>query len=147
MSGKLIVNTDGGARGNPGPAACAFVIKKDGQMIFKDSKFLGTTTNNQAEYQGVIMALSYLSENPKNFSDSEIVFILDSELVARQLAGEYKTKNKDLKNLLAVAKTLEKKLKAKISYTVTSREKNKSADFLVNKKLDEKIKISRHPRI
>jgi len=144
MDKRITVNTDGGARGNPGPAACAFVIRSEGEILFKDSKFLGKATNNQAEYQGVVMALRYLSENASSFSGMEIVFILDSQLVARQLAGEYKTKSPDLKNLLANAKLLERKIKAKIFYTVTSREKNKYADFLVNEELDGQEKISRY---
>jgi len=144
MQNQVVVNTDGGARGNPGPAACAFVIRKGADVIFKNSRFLGNATNNHAEYQGVIMALLYLSENAKDFSGMEIVFILDSELVARQLAGEYKTKNADLKNLLATAKLLEKKLNANIFYHVTSREKNKTADFLVNKELDNQQGVSRY---
>lgn len=144
MQNQVVVNTDGGARGNPGPAACAFVIKKDGNTLFKDSRFLGNATNNQAEYQGAIMALMYLSDHAKDFSGMEILFILDSELVARQLAGEYKTKNADLKNLLATAKLLEKKINANIFYHVTSREKNKSADFLVNEELDKQLEISRY---
>jgi len=144
METKIVINTDGGARGNPGPAACAFVIRTEGKIIYQDSKFLGVATNNQAEYHGVLTALLYLSENKKNFSGKTIVFILDSELVARQLSGEYKTKNPDLKMLLAKAKVLEKNIKAIFFYTVTSREKNRTADFLVNQELDEKEKISRY---
>jgi len=143
MDDKVIINTDGGARGNPGPAACSFVIKEEEQILFKNSKFLGIATNNQAEYQGVIMALIYLSENVGKYSGTNIVFVLDSELVARQLAGEYKTKNPELKYLLATAKLLESKIKANIDYTVTSREKNIAADYLVNQELDKQQKISR----
>jgi ribonuclease HI len=143
MGEQLTINTDGGARGNPGPAACAFVVSKEGRTLFKDSKFLGSTTNNQAEYLAVIMALQHLAKT-NLYSDKEIIFILDSELVARQLAGEYKTKNLLLKNLLAQAKLLERKINAKIIYTVTSRDKNKIADFLVNQELDSREKISRH---
>lgn len=144
METKIVINTDGGARGNPGPAACAFVIRTEGKIIYKDSKFLGVSTNNQAEYHGVLTALLYLSENKEKFSGKNIVFILDSELVARQLSGEYKTKNLELKTLLAKAKVLEKNIKARFIYTVTSREKNRTADFLVNQELDEKEKISRY---
>jgi len=138
------VNTDGGARGNPGPAACAFVIRKNNKTLYSGSKYLGTTTNNQAEYQGVIQALLYLSENYEKYFVKEIIFILDSELVARQLAGEYKTKNLNLMELLATAKHLERKIKANIIYTVTSRGRNIQADFLVNKELDSQKKISRY---
>ena len=139
--GKIIVNTDGGARGNPGPAACAFVVSEKGKVIYKSSKFLGVTTNNQAEYQGVLFALEHLSQDQNIFFEKQIIFILDSELVARQLAGEYKTKNPELINLLTKAKLFERKIKAKIFYTVTSREKNKTADFLVNQQLDSQKKF------
>jgi len=137
MAEDIIINTDGGARGNPGPGACAFVITVDKGVIYKSSKYLGTTTNNQAEYGGVILALLYLAEKPEEFAGKRIIFVLDSELVARQLSGEYKTKNKDLRNRLEQAKVLEKKIKARVQYTVVSRERNKVADELVNQELDK----------
>lgn len=137
MMEEIIVKTDGGARGNPGPAACAFVISSQGHTISKTAKFLGTATNNQAEYQGVLLALSYLAENPQIYTNKKITFVLDSQVVGRQLAGVYKTKDADLKILLGQAKLFERKISADISYTVTSREKNKSADFLVNQELDK----------
>jgi ribonuclease HI len=143
MSEEVIVNTDGGARGNPGPAACAFAVSVNGRTVYKTSKFLGVATNNQAEYRGAILALTYLFENPNTFSNKKIVFVLDSEVVARQLAGLYKTKEEGLKSLLTQAKLLERKIDSNISYTVTSREKNKLADFLVNQELDNSLKISR----
>jgi ribonuclease HI len=144
MQEQLTVNTDGGARGNPGPAACAFVVSRGGKTFFKGSEFLGSATNNQAEYHGVIMALKYLSDSANIFPVKEIIFVLDSELVARQLSGIYKTKNPDLKKLLETAKLLERKIKAKIIYSETSRDKNKLADFLVNEELNRQEKISRH---
>lgn len=131
-----MVNTDGGARGNPGPAACSFVAHRSGKVIYKLAKYLGVTTNNQAEYQGVLLALSFLSQNPKAVTENNIIFILDSELVGRQLSGQYKTKDTKLINLLTHVKLLERKISARISYTVTTREKNKEADSLVNQELD-----------
>jgi ribonuclease HI len=127
---------DGGARGNPGPAAAAFVVLKSGQVIYQESKTLGKATNNEAEYAGVILALEWLLKNPSSTSDT-VAFVLDSELVANQLAGKFKVKKENLRNRFYAAKTLEKKISKNISYQSVSREKNKNADFLVNKALDE----------
>lgn len=134
---SLKIYCDGGARGNPGPAAAAFVVEKDGKVIFKNSKYLGQTTNNIAEYNAVILALTWLRQNPELFPDQVASFFLDSELVAKQLSGLYKIKNENLRNLFFTVRSLEKKIDKKISYTSVSRAKNKLADFLVNKTLDE----------
>ncbi len=133
----LKIYCDGGARGNPGPASAAFVVEKDGKVIFKNSKYLGNATNNIAEYNAAILALRWLQENPDAFSDQGVLFFLDSELVAKQLSGLYKIKNENLRNLFFTARALEKKIDKKIFYTNVSRTKNKLADFLVNKTLDE----------
>jgi len=126
---------DGGARGNPGPAAAAFVVEKEGKIIFRDAKFLGVTTNNVAEYQAVIIAYGWLIKNlEKNFK--EIVFILDSELVVKQLKGIFRVKNENLRNLFFTVKKLKSKINLKISYVSVPRTKNKLADFLVNDLLD-----------
>ena len=133
----LIIYCDGGARGNPGPAASSFVVEKDGRVIYKGTKFLGSTTNNVAEYNAVLLALSWLSENSSiQYPISNVKFILDSELVAKQLSGLYKVKNPNLKKLFATAKDLEQKIKMKIFYSAVPRTKNKLADFLVNETLD-----------
>lgn len=128
----LKIFCDGGARGNPGPAASAIVVSKDGKVIFKNSKYLGVATNNVAEYNAVLLGLNYLEKNP-----SDVTFVLDSELVTNQLSGNFKVKNENLKKLFQGIKFLENKLKTKISYTHVLREKNRLADFLVNKALDE----------
>lgn len=135
---KIFIYCDGGARGNPGPAASAFVVEKNRRIIKKESAFIGVATNNVAEYQAVIMALKWLaSDTSIMYHVSSIDFILDSQLVARQLNGLYKVKNEILRNLFFTIKTLEKKIKAKINYVSVTREKNKLADFLVNEKLDQ----------
>lgn len=131
---KIIVNTDGGARGNPGPAACAFVVKRNGEVVFKEAFFLGNTTNNVAEYTAVLKALEWLIEN--NFTKSNIFFEMDSELVVRQLNRIYKVKNLKLKEIFDRIKNLEKNFYFPISYTHIFREKNFLADKLVNEKLD-----------
>lgn len=126
---------DGGARGNPGPAAAAFVVEMEGEIIFRDAKFLGNTTNNVAEYQAVIIALEWLRKNLKKVNE-EILFILDSELVVKQLKGIFRVKNENLRNFFFTIKEMESKINLKIFYTSVPREKNKLADFLVNNLLD-----------
>jgi ribonuclease HI len=133
----LIVHTDGGARGNPGQAACAFVVEADGKVLFKASRFLGKTTNNLAEYQGVLAAIKYLSANRNLLSGRRVVFYLDSELVVRQLAGLYKIKNENLKELNEEIKKIISKELMDISFKNIPRSQNKIADYLVNKELDK----------
>ena len=127
------IYSDGGARGNPGPAACAFVVLENGKVIHKDSKFLGKATNNQAEYQGVILALNYLITQSTNL---QIRFFLDSELVAKQLTGLYRVKDSDLKKLFLEIQKILEKISGKIIFKNIPRTKNKLADFLVNETLD-----------
>ncbi|OGM20767.1 hypothetical protein A2714_03760 [Candidatus Woesebacteria bacterium RIFCSPHIGHO2_01_FULL_38_9] len=132
------IYTDGGARGNPGPAAAAFVVLKDGGVLIKHSEFLGIATNNEAEYKALAMALSWLVDNQKLFQNSKISFFLDSELVVRQVTGLYKVKSEKLKLLIIKIKALEKRITdVEIKYNIVRREKNKLADKLVNLKLDE----------
>ena len=135
MQSTLFVYCDGGARGNPGPAAAAIVVEKDGEVIHKESKYLGRGTNNEAEYSGAILGLEWVSKNAK--SAEKITFILDSQLVANQLSGKFKVKNENLRNRYFTAKNIEKTIAAVIIYESVSRERNKIADFLVNKELDE----------
>lgn len=132
------VYCDGGARGNPGPAASAFVVERQGKVLFKDSKFIGIATNNVAEYQAVIFALQYLKVN-ENLFEKDITFVLDSQLVSKQLAGVFKIKNGKLKELFKDSKQIENSLPFKITYTFVKREKNKLADYLVNETLDKNM--------
>jgi ribonuclease HI len=133
---SLFIYCDGGSRGNPGPAACAFVIKdSEKKIIAKKGLFLETVTNNQAEYQAVILALDYLSKNPDLISQ-EINIFLDSVLVASQINGLFKIKNSDLRNLLFKIRELESEIKSKIIYNIIPREQNADADLLVNQTLD-----------
>lgn len=133
---EIRVFCDGGARGNPGPAAGAFVVEAEGKIVFKDSKFLGKATNNVAEYSALILAFSWLGEK-FSLGASKILIILDSELVAKQMSGDFKVKNENLRKYFLAAKSLEKKITAEIKYHPVSRNENKLADFLVNKTLDE----------
>ncbi len=128
-----MVFSDGGARGNPGPAASSFVVFLDGKIVYKDSKFLGRATNNVAEYSAVVMALEWLGKNCK---DSSVTFCLDSELVVRQLMGIYKIKDKKLIEQVMRIKNLQKKFNLGIKWVHVRRSQNKIADNLVNEKLD-----------
>ncbi len=132
----LAIYSDGGARGNPGPAACAYVVFLKGKIIEKDAKFLGTKTNNEAEYSGVLLALEWVKKYSINDKLEFVNFFLDSELVAKQLSGIYKVKNENLKNYFLAVKKIEKEVLAKIIYTPVAREKNKIADRMVNEEMD-----------
>ncbi|MCH7730357.1 ribonuclease HI family protein [Patescibacteria group bacterium] len=136
--GILKIYCDGGARGNPGPSAAAFVVIKGTTVEHKATEYLGERTNNEAEYAAVIMALSWLSDNKRLIAKKEVVFYLDSELVAKQLSGEFKIKSKKLLPKFLSVKKLEKVIGVKIGYVSVPREKNRLADFLVNKILDQK---------
>lgn len=125
---------DGGARGNPGPAAAAFVVEEQGKIIHKEAKFLGRETNNVAEYSAVVSALTWAH---KNLPKTDLRITLDSELVAKQMSGLFKIKNENLRNYFFAAKELEDKIGGRVTYRVVRRDKNKLADFLVNKVLDE----------
>ena len=141
---EIQIYTDGGARGNPGPAASSFVVIKDNKTIFEDSIFLGTATNNMAEYQAVLAAYNWLSIFLKNISVNRINFFLDSQLVVNQLNGKYKIKSVKLKPIIENILNIQNKIKCEISYSFIRRKYNRRADFLLNKKLDDSIKkISR----
>lgn len=135
---KIIVYCDGGSRGNPGKSASAFVVKINGKTVKYGSEFLGITTNNVAEYSAVTLALEWLVESSDVGGQvSGVRFVLDSQLVVRQLTGAYKVKNEKLKELFIKIKNLEKQLDKKIHFTSVSREKNILADSLVNRELDK----------
>lgn len=134
---SLYIYTDGGARGNPGPAASAFVVKdEDNGVIFKGSKFLGVATNNVAEYSAVILALKWLLENLNSIEFENAFLIVDSELVAKQVNGFYRIKNKKLIKLSAKVFSLRKKINRKVCFIYKERSLNKEADLLVNRTLD-----------
>jgi ribonuclease HI len=132
---------DGGARGNPGPAATGFLIKDQrGKILEKTGKFLGQTTNNVAEYQAVIEALKWLSQSSViNHQSSVINFFLDSRLVVNQLNGLFKIKNGKLRELVVEIRQLEQRVGGNVSYQFIKREKNQEADQLVNQVLDQQF--------
>ena len=138
LKSDLTIFSDGGSRGNPGPAACAYAIFQDGKLIKQDAKYLGITTNNTAEYSAVILALEWVV---KNSLGAGIIFNLDSELVVRQLTGVYKIKNKDIVEFVLKIKNLQRINNLEINWVHVPREKNKLADKLVNEKLDESSRL------
>lgn len=128
----FFVWTDGGAVGNPGPAAVAFIIKDETEKtIYQFFKYIGETTNNQAEYQALIAALEKLRTIGINKEDKIKVF-LDSELIVNQLNRKYKVKNQGLKPLFLKAYNLAVSL-GDVSFQHIFREENKEADKLVKK--------------
>lgn len=134
---KITIFSDGGARGNPGPAGIGCVIQT--QDLFKISKYIGEATNNQAEYQAVIEALKWVKDNRDKQEDLEIEFFLDSELVVEQLNQRYKLKNEGLKPLFWQVRELILQLGGKVTFKYISREKNKEADKLVNLAIDKRV--------
>lgn len=134
MNSKLVIYTDGGARGNPGPAAIGAVLYDDQrQVVAEISEYIGETTNNQAEYRAVIAAITKARE----LGASELDFYLDSLLVVEQLNGNYKVKNKDLAPLFVQIYNAGLAFR-KVRYTHVRRELNKEADKLVNLALDSR---------
>jgi ribonuclease HI len=129
---KIIIYTDGGARGNPGPAGIgAIAYDEEKRVVFTVSEFLGVATNNQAEYKAVIAAL----EKAKQYGVDELDFYLDSELVVKQLKREYKVKNEGIAPLFLKVHNLTLVFK-KVKFTHIPREKNKEADRLANEAMD-----------
>ena len=135
----LEINTDGGSRGNHGQAAIGVVAKDEGKEVFTLSEKIGETTNNVAEYTAVLRALETISES--NIPSEKIRFILDSELIVRQITGLYKVKQPHLKELKNKIVDLIKQLRDRgliklMAFSTVPREKNKEADQLVNDALD-----------
>ncbi len=135
INNQITVFCDGGARGNPGPAASAFVVfNNQNETIYAQGFYLGVATNNQAEYQAVIEALSWVV---KNKTTSQLKFNLDSQLVVNQLKGLYKINDANLKikNSLIKKIILENSL-SNINWNYVPRSQNYAADLLVNQTLD-----------
>ena len=133
-----MIYSDGGARGNPGPAAIAFLIlSENGQVLTVNSRYLGSHTNNQAEYKALIAAL----ESAVALNAEEVICHLDSQLVVKQLTGEYTVKNSELKKLWNKVGELNRRFK-KVSFVSVPRTniQIQKADALVNEALDREIR-------
>lgn len=135
---KIVIYTDGGARGNPGPAGIGVVIQDaEGNVIKEVAQYIGAQTNNFAEYEALIHALAVAREIfGDQLHDMQVSVYMDSELVVRQLAGAYKVKDANLKLQFARVGQLAGTLKH-ISYNHVPREKNRKADKLVNEAIDK----------
>ncbi|HEY7604102.1 MAG TPA: ribonuclease HI family protein [Gaiellaceae bacterium] len=129
---KARLFTDGGARGNPGPAASAFVLEaEDGTVLEARGTAIGVATNNVAEYRALVDGLRRASE----LAVSELEVVSDSELLVRQMRGEYRVKNEALKALHREANAVADAI-GRVTYTAVRREQNELADRLVNETLD-----------
>jgi len=136
---QINVYTDGGSRGNPGYSGYGLVIYDDHQKIlFKESKYLGIKTNNEAEYLGLIGALIWLNENQNSLKISQINFFSDSQLLVRQVQGLYKVKAIHLKSLFNTVKNLLNQINISYSFKDIRRESNELADELANYAMDKK---------
>jgi len=133
MTDKVVIYSDGGSRGNPGPAGIGVVIfDLGGKELKRFGKYLGTATNNHAEYRALIVGLEFALE----IGAKTVVCNLDSELVVRQLQGKYKVREEGLKPLAEEALRLTGKF-LQVTFNHIPREKNKLADEMVNQALDD----------
>ncbi len=130
---KIIVYSDGGARGNPGPAGIGAVLyDAKGNELSKISEYIGQATNNQAEYKAMLAGM----KKAKELGAEELICYLDSELVVKQMQREYRVKNKDLASLFVKAYNLSINFRS-VKFVHIKREKNKFADGLANLAMDK----------
>ena len=132
---KIIIYTDGGARGNPGPAALGVVIGDS----FMHGEYIGETTNNIAEYSALIYALKHVKKATgiEDLKTTSLEVRMDSELIVKQMKGEYKVKNEGLRELFSEVQKLIPHYHS-VLFVYIRREKNKEADAMVNKALDSR---------
>lgn len=130
---SLVIYSDGGSRGNPGPSAYAIVVTRDGKIIHEQSEYLGINTNNYAEYRGLIAGMSKAIE----LKEKNIECVMDSELVIKQMRGEYKVKAPNIIDLYRDAKAISQHFDS-ITFTHVKRENRMipRADQLVNEEMD-----------
>jgi ribonuclease HI len=129
---KARLSTDGGARGNPGPAAFGYVLEtEDGTVLAAHGEAIGVATNNVAEYRALVAGLQKALE----LGVDEVDVVSDSQLLVRQMTGEYKVKNEALRKLSRDAASLARQLR-RVTYRAVPREHNELADRLVNEALD-----------
>jgi len=129
----LTIHTDGASRGNPGPAAFAYVIARNGDDPIEEAGKLGRMTNNQAEYTALVEALKHALELG---GDHRVLVNSDSELLVKQMRGEYRVKNEDLRDLYEEARALCRRFQGGVAFHHVRREENRRADQLGNEALD-----------
>jgi ribonuclease HI len=131
----LTIHTDGASRGNPGDAAFAYVIARDGQPPIEEADCLGQMTNNQAEYTALVRALEHALELGAHH---RLLIHSDSELMVKQMNGEYRVKNEELRDLYEQACALRRRFEGPVTIRHVRRAQNKRADELCNEALDGK---------
>ncbi len=138
---KIVIYTDGGARGNPGPAGIGVSIKEEGGKVLKEfGEYIGPQTNNVAEYQALIRALEEAHKLfGKKLLEMQVEVRMDSELIVRQMSGIYKVKEPALKLLFAQAAQIKMESAPNLIFTHVRREKNARADELVNEAIDKAV--------
>ncbi|PJE64784.1 MAG: hypothetical protein COU90_00765 [Candidatus Ryanbacteria bacterium CG10_big_fil_rev_8_21_14_0_10_43_42] len=141
----LVIFTDGGSRGNPGPAAYGFVLKNGaGEVLKQEGEVMGRATNNEAEYQAVVAALKKAKSmlGKEKLKAMAIEVYMDSQLVVEQLSGRYKIENENLQKKFMELWNMRVELGGDISFTHVPREQNTEADRMVNMALDQKQQSS-----
>lgn len=133
---SIVIYTDGGSRGNPGAAGAGASIQKDGEEIATVSKFLGTQTNNWAEYEALVLGLEKACEVCSDFLHEMIVVRMDSELIVKQMKGEYRVKDSALQKQHQRVKLLLTDHFSTVQFEHVRREQNKRADELANNAMD-----------
>jgi ribonuclease HI len=134
---NIVVFTDGGSRGNPGPAALGvFIQDSAGKELVKIGKRLGETTNNVAEYSAIVEAFNWLLKNKEKLDIQKVNFYMDSQLAYSQLNGLYKIKNPVIRDFVFEIRQKEAALNIPLVYAHVPREQNKQADAMVNQALD-----------
>ena len=145
MSEGLVLRTDGAARGNPGPAGAGVVIEDaDGAVLREVERYLGSRTNNQAEYEALVLGLRSLLDDPPR-KGAAVTACLDSELVVRQLAGRYRVKDPALRALFEEAEALIARLPSFVVRHVP-RAQNQRADRLANQAIDSALEPTARQR-
>ena len=136
----IVINTDGGSRGNPGPAGIGAVIREDGVLLSEVSSYIGEQTNNYAEYEALVKALETTEELVgERLSEVSVEVRMDSELIVKQMKGEYKVKDPTLKEKNAQVHSLITSHFPSIEFVHVPRAENAEADALVNAALDSAL--------
>ncbi len=136
---KIAIFTDGGARGNPGPAALGvFIEDENHHELARIGKTIGEATNNVAEYSAILEGFNWALANKEKFAIERINFYMDSQLAYSQLTGLFKVKNPKIREFVFAIRQKEAELKIPVFYAHVPREKNIKADFMVNFALDNR---------